>query len=535
MQTHKRASFGFVAVLAVAIVRTLPTTAAAEDTNTLEIIKQLQKRIEDLEQKVKVLESEKQATQQASEARLKQESKEIEHRFKNLQQSRDADARQQIEGLNQQVKILERNRELDQEASEAKSKEAPKISIGPEGFSLANADKSYSLQFKGVLQVDSRTFFDDGGINGNDGFLLRRARPILQGTVARNFDFLFVPDFGGTSGPQIFDAYLNYRYNPALQLQAGKFKSPIGLEQLQADVDLLFNERALATDLVPNRDLGLALHGDLFEGIASYTAGVFNGVGDARNSSNFDFEDQRALECRIFFQPFKKTSLQAMQGFGFGLSGSYENMQGTNVAGLPSTTGGTLPGYFTDGQQQFFAYNPTNNAVVVAAGEHWRLSPQGYYYYGPFGFLAEYVISNQRVSRSVTPPFATESLEHRAWAITGSWILTGEDAVYKGGVVPRHPFNPRQGDWGALQLVGRFAQLSIDDDTFPLFSNPLSSARQATAWSIGLNWYLNRNVEFKASYSHTGFSGGGGPVASAPAAVTRQPEQVFFTRIQLAF
>ena len=74
-------------------------------------------------------------------------------------------------------------------------------------------------------------------------------------------------------------------------------------------MDLLFNERALPTALVPNRDLGVELHGELLEGVASYAAGVFNGVGDARNSSNFDFEDRKALEGRVFFQPFKQSSL----------------------------------------------------------------------------------------------------------------------------------------------------------------------------------------------------------------------------------
>jgi len=53
-----------------------------------------------------------------------------------------------------------------------------------------------------------------------------RARPILEGTVFRDFDFQFVPDFGGSS-VQIFDANLNYRYRPELQLKAGKFKEEI--------------------------------------------------------------------------------------------------------------------------------------------------------------------------------------------------------------------------------------------------------------------------------------------------------------------
>lgn len=477
---------------------------------TGEDIRALRQKIDELERKVKELENRGQST--ATEEKAKARTDELE----------------------QKVKILERNRELDAEAAEAKAKEAPKIAIGSDGFSFGNADGSYAVQLKGVLQIDSRTFLHDSGVVGNDSLLLRRARPILQGTVARDFDFQFVPDFGGSS-VQIFDAWLNYRFNPALQLQAGKFKSPIGLEQLQADVDLTFNERALPTDLVPNRDIGLELHGDLFGGVASYAAGIFNGVGDARNSSNFDFEDDKAFEGRVFFQPFKKTPIYALQGFGFGLGGSYEHMQKTNTTGLPATTGGNLAGFVTDGQQQFFAYNPASNAVVVANGEHWRLSPQGYYYYGPFGLLAEYVISDQRVTRTLGTSRITRRLENTAWQIAGSWVLTGEDAAYKGGVVPRRPFNPLQGGWGAWQLVARYAELNVDNDAFPLFANPASSAKSAASWSVGLNWWLNRNVRLMSSFSHTDFRGGGGAGANAPAAVTRNDENLVFTRLQLAF
>src|SRR5262249_9165318 len=161
-----------------------------------------------------------------------------------------------------------------------------------------------------------------------------------------------------------------------------------------------FNERALATDLVPNRDIGFALHGDPIGGVFSYTAGIFTGVGDARNSSNVSFDAGIAYEGRIFFQPFRKLEAPGLQGLVFGVSGSYVKFDGPNTAGLPNTTGGTLPGYTTDGQQQFFAYNPASNAVVVATGEHWRLSPQAYYFWGPFGLLGEYVISDQEVSRT---------------------------------------------------------------------------------------------------------------------------------------
>jgi phosphate-selective porin OprO and OprP len=485
-----------IAIAAILATLVGPGGARAENENV--DVKALLKRIEELEQKVKVLEG-----------------------------KRSPDA---VGELEQKVKILERKGELAEDTAAEKAKAAPSVSIGENGLQVRSADTNFAVALHGVLQVDNRTFFNDGNIQGNDGFLLRRARPVLSGTVYRDFDFLFMPDFGGST-VQIFDAYLNYRYEPWLQLRAGKFKTPVGLEQLQADRDTLFNERSLVTDLVPNRDLGFQLWGDIVGGALLYAVGVFNGVGDARNSSSADFEDHREFAGRLFAQPFKNSQLAALQGFGFGIAGSYGNVF-SNSTGLPATTGGTLAGYATDGQQQFFAYNPTDGAVV-ANGTHWRLSPQASYFYGPFGLLGEYVISNQRVSRTAAP-LASANLEHIAWQVTGSWLLTGEDATY-GSVTPRHPFDPRNGHWGALQLVGRNAELDIDDDAFPLFANPATSASAAHAWSVGLNWYLNKNVLVKLSYSRTTFSGGGGAGATAPATVTRQPENVLFTRVQLAF
>lgn len=485
--------------------------SAAEGVNETNLLRQLQERVTELEK----------------------ELKELEQRTAPVAEATNASAGA-IQELDQKVKVLERNNELAEEAAEAKAKETPKVNIGSQGFSLASANGDFGLQLKGVLQVDSRTFFGDSGTTGNDGFLLRRARPVVQGTVFRDFDFNFTTDFGGTGSPQIFDAYLNYKYSPALQVRGGKFKSPVGLEQLQADIYTLFNERSLVTDLVPNRDLGFQVHGDRFRGIASYAVGIFNGVGDSRNSSNGDVEDNKAFEGRVFLQPFK-TSDSVFQGLGFGLGGSYESMQGRNTSGLPGTTGGTLPGYTTVGQQQFFAYNPTNRAVVLADGEHWRLSPQAYYYYGPYSLMGEYVLSNQKVARTVTAPLISERLEHSAWQLSAGWIITGEDATFGSGVVPRNPFNPLNGRWGALQLALRYSQLDIDQNAFPLFADPRTSANSAQEWSVGLNWYLNRNVRVNTSFSHTRFEGAGASRATSPGSVTRNNENVLFTRVQLGF
>src|SRR6266536_1940922 len=124
------------------------TTLQAQDANSAEVIKQLQKRIEELEQKVKTIEG-KSSEPRATEQKTKQ----------------------RVEELDQEVKTIERERRMDAEAAEARAREAPKISIGEQGFSLSSAKGDFALQLKGVLQVDSRTFFNDHGTVGNDGFL----------------------------------------------------------------------------------------------------------------------------------------------------------------------------------------------------------------------------------------------------------------------------------------------------------------------------------------------------------------------------
>jgi phosphate-selective porin OprO/OprP len=434
---------------------------------------------------------------------------------------------QRLQELEQKVKVLERKGELDQEAAAEKAKATPTVSIGTSGLIATSGDTNFTFALHGLLQVDTRTFFGDGGIQGNDAFLIRRARPIFSGTIFRDFDFQFNPDFGGST-VQIFDAYLNYRYAPWLQARAGKFKSPVGLEYLQSDQVTLFNERALPTALVPGRDVGFQIWGDVAGGVVSYAAGIFNGLGDGRSTSNTDFDDHHEFAGRLFAQPFKATGKDALRGLGFGAGGSWGDYSVTNAVGLPNGNG-----YGTDGQQQFFAYNPTTGAVV-ADGEHWRVAPQGYYYFGPLGLLGEYTISSQRVRRNIAP-FESARLNHTGWQVAASWVLTGEDASFT-GLTPRHAFDPRNNRWGAFQIVGRYAELDIDDDAFPLFANPLTSATGAQSWSAGLNWYLNKNLLIKASYSRTTFTGGGaGAGATAPAAVTRQPEDVFFTRMQLSF
>ena len=102
-------------------------------------------------------------------------------------------------------------------------KPAAQISAGANGFTFQSADSNFVLTLHGVVQADSHTFFKDNPLTqGDDGFLLRRARPILEGTLFRDFDFVLAPDFGYPS-VQLFDAYMDYHFRP----------SPVSRRQVQ--------------------------------------------------------------------------------------------------------------------------------------------------------------------------------------------------------------------------------------------------------------------------------------------------------------
>jgi phosphate-selective porin OprO and OprP len=420
-----------------------------------------------------------------------------------------------VDELDQEVRILKRLRELAADSAAAAAKDKVTATAGAkDGFSLKSADGKYTLRFRGYFQSDGRFFPGDDVVPTVDNLLLRRARPIIEATVGRYFEFRLMPDFGGTS-PTIFDAYWEGKFAPQFTVRAGKFKPPIGLERLQSATDVMFAERGFPTNLVPSRDIGLQFAGDVSEGLFAYQVGVFNGVPDLANGGD-DLSDAKDFAARVFLQPFKSGTLR---GLGIGVAGSTGLERGS-----PAASG--LPSYRTPGQLTFFRYNsstttPANN--VFANGKRSRLSPQGYFYAGPFGLLGEYVVSRNEVTRAPT----TATLDHKAWQTEASFFLTGEKAGFR-SPAPKRSFDLREGGFGAIELVARYGQLSLDEASFPVYATPTASAQKARAWGAGVNWHFTRAVKVAVNYERTTFTGG------APTG-DREPENALITRFQTSF
>jgi phosphate-selective porin OprO/OprP len=444
-------------------------------------------------------------------------------------QSAEADVKallQRVEELEQKVKIQERQRELNDEAAAEKAKTAATVSIGAGGLQVRSADTNYVLKLRGYVQADARFYPDDVSTGTrNDTFLLRRVRPIIEGTVAERFDYRIMLDFpsgsptsAGNNG-LVQDAYLNTRIYPWLQVQVGKFKEPVGLERLQSGANLLFIERGYPTQLVPNRDVGVQVHGDVFGGGLRYELGVFNGVANGGSGDNEQADDEKDVAARLFTTPFANSDNDWARGLGFGVAGTYGEQSGA------------LRSLVSPGQQTFFSYTTGAGTPlapnVTADGEIWRISPQAYYYVGPFGVFGEYVVSSQNVAQTAGAVITRDTLRNTAWQVAASWFLTGEANAFK-AVTPRNPFKFGSEGWGAFELTARYGELDVDDDTFPIFANPATAATKATSWGGGVNWHLNRNVKLSLNYEQTDFRGGSSALLS-------NGEKAVFARAQFSF
>jgi phosphate-selective porin OprO/OprP len=379
-----------------------------------------------------------------------------------------------------------------------------------DGFFIQSDNGDYRLQVGALVHADGRLALgsDADSAAVTDTFLIRRLRPYLRGRLARNFEFYLNPDFAvGTLVVQ--DAYLDTVFAPSFRLRVGKTKTPFGLERLHSASNILFFERALPTSLVPNRDVGVQVLGDIAGGLVNYAAGVMNGVTDGA-SADLDANDGKDVAGRIVVRPFTHGTSAALRPLILGLAGTWGHQEGA----------GALPNYRTALlSQSFFSYSG-----AAAAGVRSRYSPQLFYNHKGFAGLVEYVHSQSAVGKGGV----TDDIGHDSWQVAGSWVLTGEAATDGAtGIKPRANFDFGAGHLGAFQVAARYHVLEVDDRAFVLnFATPGSSGR-AEAWTLGLNWFLTPNFKYVVNFERTVFDDDpDGP---------RKPENALVFRTQVAF
>jgi phosphate-selective porin OprO/OprP len=385
----------------------------------------------------------------------------------------------------------------------ASAAESGIVKADSSGLSIASVDGSFALQVRGLLQVDARLFTGSETADADDDFLLRRARLSFDGRFGERLAFRLRPEASGGVTTWI-DAYVDWTVGNGLVLRAGKFKPPVGLERLQSASDLRLVERGFVTELVPSRDVGLELSGirpDL-----AWQIGIFNGVNDGR-AADLNDDGRFELAARVFFEPIKAGAKDDTT-FGFGIAATAGDRAGSS--GVP-----LLSGIRTPAQETAFRYRAGADGTF-ADGNRYRVSPQAYWYTGPFGVLAEYARMRHEVRRADR----SGHIDHEAWQLTAEWNLNGTQTAFRGAPVP-----------GTWQLVAQVEELAVDDAAFAggdaSFADSAEAVSGALSVGLGLNWFAVPGLKVSFIYRETAFDGGA-------VSGDRPDEQVILTRIQFS-
>jgi phosphate-selective porin OprO and OprP len=445
--------------------------------------------------------------------------------FGNTLVAEDSTISGEVAALREQIAQLQTRLDaIEKKQSEAKIAEAKPaeekptdvtVSLGNKSaFSAITRDKRYSFQVKLRLQTDFIYFPDDD--DGTDKVYIRRALITFKGSMDK-LNWVLTPNLvGGTAATSVDDAWLEYCLSEPLHLWAGRFPTLEGWEMYQSNGKTLFIERALPSGLTTGREIGVMGTGVAMNKVLNYGVAVIDGALDGNTQLNNDnLGDQMDFVGKLTVTPFAPMKDSALAGLTVGLSGS----AGKENVSLTGDTDKSIK-YKTAGRNTFLQVT----TGVLVKGDRSRLNPQMSYYYGPFGFVSEYMDSSYEMIRNNVRKDITNS----GWMAQASWVITGEKASAN-GVKPAKPI----GDcgWGAFELGLRFDDFSGDDKLFEGASadrlvDITKYTQNADSWGIALKWYLTENFVWSINYVETDFSGKG---------ADRDSEQAVMSRFQVEF
>jgi phosphate-selective porin OprO/OprP len=391
-------------------------------------------------------------------------------------------------------------------------KDAPEASI----TAKTEVKKPLELKPGGYLQADTRSFATDTGTHEQT---LRRLRFKLDGKAFKYFKLRTLIETA-SSRLQVLDAWIELALRPEIGVRVGKDKAQFGVERLQSATELTFIERAYPTQIAPNRDIGVAVRGDVAGGLVHYSLAAVNGVADNAVLEG-ETDDELEYNARLLVSPLKK--IQPDSDLGIGGAATFGRTNGTvanpGLTSIRSAGQATIVKYAGGGATD------TMDTTAVADGFRKRFTGHAYYYAGPIGVLGEYVAGYEPVLLAGSHTL----IRNQAWQLAASGTLTPGDRPSYKGVAPKHPFDLEAGTWGAVELAARYSELRIDDDAFTAgILKDSSSVRRARAGTLGINWFFNKHIKLQLNYEGTQYRGGAADGANRPT------EHLIGTRFQAA-
>jgi phosphate-selective porin OprO/OprP len=379
-----------------------------------------------------------------------------------------------------------------------------------DGFHLKTTDGNFDLHIGGRWLEEYRYVFNrhtDGttaGIRTNTNtFYAREAFLSVDGTLFKDFGFKLNGDFsqnqtGSTTGATVStgaiieEAWVEWKTLKEFRLMFGSFKAPASFEITDSPRFAKLIQRSPMARFEPNFDTGIKAYGSFLDTMFTYELAVSNGRSHLANTGrdNNDDNDGKEYVGRITVAPFAGDKDSPFKYFRLGVYGTFAHVgesANINPTGWPGgiNTNELNVNYFAF--PGGFRFN----------GDRYRVGAEGTFTYGPAMVRGEFMTRNDELVQGASHSL----LRTVGYYVEGSVLLTGEDEVPNGRVVPKHPFNPSEGSWGAFELVGRFGAVSMDRSVLEdLAADFTANSNRVSSITLGFWWWPIQNVRFGLNY-----------------------------------
>jgi len=269
-------------------------------------------------------------------------------------------------------------------------------------------------------------------------------------------------------------SFLDYRLDIPLwrrsALSIGKQKEPISMERIMSLAYEPMQERTSVSDaMLPSRNVGIVLNGNLASERMTYAAGVFNDWFEADE----EFEESATeFAGRVTGLPLIAEDEGGLLHVGFGLRRTDAE------AGLRFRTSPEFhnaPDFVDTGS--FEAESAITYNLELSARR------------GPVWLAGEYLKTDVDAPAQGDPTFS-------GYHVTASWLATGEMRSYNkrsGTIGPAPVAKPvNRGGPGTWELSARWSELDLSDGAI--------EGGEMQILSLGANWWLTSWAEFSMNY-----------------------------------
>jgi phosphate-selective porin OprO/OprP len=337
------------------------------------------------------------------------------------------------------------------------------VSIGSDGVTFEAADGNVELTLGGRLHLDAASFGDNGDKVSDAE--LRRARIELSGRIGKVVKFRVDREFAHGGGWR--NLWVGIEPVRNFEVRGGNVVVPFSMEELQSSNRSALMERSHVTALAPGFSLG---------GMASYSGKFFTASAGYFGNA-IDSEDERGSERgKGFAGRVTAAPLVSKQGFVH-FAGAIEqrDLDSGDELRLSTKPGSQL------------APSLLSTGLIAGPSKLKSFGAEAAFSRGPFLIQGQYLRS--RIDRN-----RLGNLAFGAWYAQASFVVTGENYDYSrstgtvAGVDVRKKGN-------AVELAARISGIDLQDDNL--------RAGRGRTYTVGANYYLNRNVRFMVNYARS--------------------------------